>query len=203
MPGTHPRAAASGLLVTTGSGPTADDNLVRVSKGELIVPAGMVSAGAVDHLRGSIPGFAQGGVVQKSGASVLSGASIIDYDKRFVNQLTDSMKRAMTAAMKQAMAQAAAAFGAPGSLGGPTSASARAAEAYAASRLSAYGWGLSQMQSLIPLWMGESGWNRLALNTSSGAYGIPQALPASKMGPEANPPISSASDRFSTVRWQT
>jgi hypothetical protein len=31
------------------------------------------------------------------------------------------------------------------------------------------------------LWNGESGWNYKALNASSGAYGIPQSLPASKM----------------------
>jgi SLT domain-containing protein len=38
--------------------------------------------------------------------------------------------------------------------------------------------------------MRESGWNQHALNASSGAYGIPQALPASKMGAAANPPES-------------
>lgn len=35
--------------------------------------------------------------------------------------------------------------------------------------------------ALNNLWMGESGWNQFALNKSSGAYGIPQSLPASKM----------------------
>ena len=39
----------------------------------------------------------------------------------------------------------------------------------------------SQMSCLIPLWMGESGWRVNAENSSSGAYGIPQALPGSKM----------------------
>ena len=39
---------------------------------------------------------------------------------------------------------------------------------------------------------GNSGWSRVAQNRSSGAYGIPQALPGSKMGPAANPPTSSA-----------
>lgn len=40
----------------------------------------------------------------------------------------------------------------------------------------------SQMQCLVPLWDNESGWSRLAHNSSSGAHGIPQALPGSKMG---------------------
>ncbi|GAA2060846.1 hypothetical protein [Leifsonia soli] len=55
------------------------------------------------------------------------------------------------------------------------------AQAYAASRLSAFGWGGDQMGCLIKLWNHESGWRADAYNTSSGAYGIPQAWPASKM----------------------
>lgn len=56
-----------------------------------------------------------------------------------------------------------------------------AAQAYAASRIGAYGWGGDQMNCLIRLWNGESDWRANALNTSSGAYGIPQSLPPSKM----------------------
>ncbi len=35
---------------------------------------------------------------------------------------------------------------------------------------------------LVILWQKESGWNVSAHNSSSGAHGIPQALPGSKMG---------------------
>ena len=58
---------------------------------------------------------------------------------------------------------------------------AQAAMAYAASQMARYGWGPEQMAPLISLWIQESGWNPLIVNGSSGAYGIPQALPASKM----------------------
>jgi hypothetical protein len=60
---------------------------------------------------------------------------------------------------------------------------------------SAYGWGpgTSNWTSLGQLWTKESGWNNHAKNPGSGAYGIPQSLPASKMGALANPPVSSAS----------
>ena len=85
-----------------------------------------------------------------------------------------------------------------GALGGPTSASAAQAQAYARSRLAAFGWGPAQMNPLIALWNQESGWNRLARNPSSGAYGIPQALPPSKMGAAANPPTSSAAAQ---INW--
>jgi hypothetical protein len=88
--------------------------------------------------------------------------------------------------------------GAPGAQGGPTSAGAAQAQAYAKSRLSAYGWDGGQMSPLISLWNEESGWNRLADNASSGAYGIPQALPGSKMGAAANPPTSSAAAQ---INW--
>lgn len=42
-------------------------------------------------------------------------------------------------------------------------------------------WGMDQWSCLDALWTRESGWNHLASNPSSGAYGIPQALPGSKM----------------------
>ncbi|MFN8213445.1 MAG: transglycosylase SLT domain-containing protein [Candidatus Nanopelagicales bacterium] len=44
-----------------------------------------------------------------------------------------------------------------------------------------YGWGKKQRRSLVNLWNRESGWSQHAHNGSSGAHGIPQALPGSKM----------------------
>lgn len=46
---------------------------------------------------------------------------------------------------------------------------------------SQHGWGDGEFQCLVNLWDKESGWNYQAYNSSSGAGGIPQALPASKM----------------------
>ena len=43
------------------------------------------------------------------------------------------------------------------------------------------GFGLNQFPCLDKLWKKESGWNYKAENPSSGAYGIPQSLPGSKM----------------------
>ena len=45
-----------------------------------------------------------------------------------------------------------------------------------------YGWGSGQFSCLVSLWNRESGWRWNAENAYSGAYGIPQALPPSKMG---------------------
>jgi hypothetical protein len=44
-----------------------------------------------------------------------------------------------------------------------------------------YGWGGDQFSCLESLWNKESGWNYQAYNASSGATGIPQSLPGSKM----------------------
>jgi hypothetical protein len=51
----------------------------------------------------------------------------------------------------------------------------------AASMLGDYGWAPSQFQCLNQLWKRESNWNPHAMNASSGAYGLAQALPGSKM----------------------
>lgn len=43
------------------------------------------------------------------------------------------------------------------------------------------GWGDDEFTCLVALWQRESGWRVDAHNKSSGAYGIPQALPGNKM----------------------
>lgn len=45
-----------------------------------------------------------------------------------------------------------------------------------------YGWNNYHWKCLDKLWQMESGWNELAKNRRTGAYGIPQALPGHKMG---------------------
>lgn len=58
--------------------------------------------------------------------------------------------------------------------------------------------GAAQMACLGALWDRESGWNAYAQNPSSGAYGIPQALPGSKMA-SAGPDWATNPD--TQVRW--
>ena len=52
---------------------------------------------------------------------------------------------------------------------------------YAHQLLSSYGWGENEWQYVVKIANHESGWNGNAVNSSSGACGIPQALPCSKM----------------------
>jgi len=54
-------------------------------------------------------------------------------------------------------------------------------EQIAQAMLASFGWSSSQFSCLDPLWAHESGWSVTAYNAGSGAYGIPQALPGSRM----------------------
>ncbi len=87
-------------------------------------------------------------------------------------------------AARAALAQQQASSGAADSFAPPLGGVAvdpAGAQAYAQNVLPSYGWGGDQMSCLVRLWNQESGWRADAYNTSSGAYGIPQSLPASKM----------------------
>ena len=132
-------------------------------------------------------------------ASVTSGATLL-ADRAELGQvrvLAASVQSAQDAAARLAAAKAAAAKAAADK----AAADARAAAAAAASRAlvrtsyggsagalgqqlaAARGWTGSQWVCLNNLWTSESNWRVTAHNSSTGAYGIPQALPGSKMGP--------------------
>jgi cell wall-associated NlpC family hydrolase len=59
-------------------------------------------------------------------------------------------------------------------------------------------WGASQFPFLYQLWERESGWNPAALNPLSGAFGIPQALPATKM---ATMGLDWATNPYTQMEW--
>ena len=52
---------------------------------------------------------------------------------------------------------------------------------YAYEQVLKRGWSLKDYNNLVKLWKKESGWNAKARNKYSGACGIPQAYPCSKM----------------------
>ncbi|TMR97646.1 lytic transglycosylase domain-containing protein [Nonomuraea basaltis] len=54
-------------------------------------------------------------------------------------------------------------------------------KATAKAMLGQFGFGADQWGCLESLWTKESGWNERAMNRYSGAYGIPQSLPGTKM----------------------
>jgi cell wall-associated NlpC family hydrolase len=310
--------AAGGKI--TGGTPGRDSVLGMLMPGEVVVPTDMVNQGAVDHLRGKLPGFARGGVVgsigdpagpeqwmtQASGdfakavavkfmqdavkkfksdvaaaAATGSGGDIVKYAESFLGKIpyvwggtslgpagadcsgfTSSVyghfginaprtsegqgawvKRspptpgalafyhsppggpdpghvAIVAPGGEVVSQGGGmgprmeslhflpllwtgvppgGFSQLGSLGSAgnlsSNASIAAEEHYAASLFPSHGWSQGLMPALIALWNQESGWSPWAVNRGSGAYGIPQALPAVWDHPYA------LGDAASQIRW--
>jgi len=117
---------------------------------------------------------------------VAETASVKEEQARAAAEAQRAAEEAAAAA--EAAAQAAAAATTP--------AGAQAAAADIAA--SDYGWGSDQFGCLVSLWNKESGWNYQASNPSSGAYGIPQSLPGSKM---ATVGADWATNPITQIRW--
>ena len=64
--------------------------------------------------------------------------------------------------------------------------------------LNKYLWSESDYQALVNLWERESNWNANAHNKGSGAHGIPQSLPASKMSSEGSDYYTNG---YTQIRW--
>ncbi len=146
-------AVAAGVLHTHGTAVNLADSLSPVSA------AGGVAAG----------GSAAGGSASAGLAEDLSDRS---------REVSRSADRRET---RDPAKQAALGLTSGPAVGGEENLSSQDPQDIAAALLPSYGWSSSQMSCLVPLWMGESGWRVNAENSSSGAYGIPQSLPGSKM----------------------
>lgn len=64
--------------------------------------------------------------------------------------------------------------------------------------INTYGWTENDFNCLVKLWERESNWNPNAHNKSSGAHGIPQGLPASKMASEGDDYYTNGKTQ---IRW--
>jgi len=117
---------------------------------------------------------------------------------------------AARAAQRAAAARAAAQATAPAQATAQPTASAQPTPSAAApapsgspqqiaqAMLASFGWSSSQFSCLDPLWAHESGWSVTAYNAGSGAYGIPQALPGSRMASAGPDWQTSAATQ---IRW--
>ena len=156
---------------------------------------GIAAAKAIDNAEDTITAAnatlaAADGKADTSGLAA-SVASLSDYRSIPVDEVVDLTKvtraeaakaAAAAAAYDQAQAEAAAAAAAAAAADLATRNTPEGARAFAADlAASQYGWGADQFQCLDKLWQKESGWSYTALNASSGAAGIPQSLPGSKM----------------------
>lgn len=204
--------------------PRADDQLAHVSSGEWVMPVDSVRyygpgfmaavqkrlfAGAPGGARGMWSGFAAGGPVgadpwnnkikdnfalfsqwEAANASQFGVAA----EKSFSSAVFQWFQNAIAAAAKKFLASSGG-YAGPG--GG-----APAANAALARKLAPY-WGTgAEWAAWNNVAMAESGWNQYATNPGSGAYGIPQALPFTKM-PKAAWPASAggSSNPTAQITW--
>lgn len=107
----------------------------------------------------------------------------ISEQTEHVSTLTTKLRDALDAAIEKKAAEEAAAKAAAEAAAIRASANTPEGAKAAARQIATdeYGWGGDQFSCLSSLWQKESGWNYQAYNASSGATGIPQALPGSKM----------------------
>ena len=198
---------AAGGKVTQGSGPTSDDVLARVSKGETVVSAAHSKVLAPAFAALGVPGYAPGGIpnpvkgITHAIGGAIDVAKIVaalatGNTKAFSNALnalvhtTGAGKLRLAADRCPADADPRRHQGRRGSAGATRQAAVPPAvpRRCPAGRNPAKNAALAR--KMMPSWahgaewtawnnleMAEAGWNQYARNPSSGAYGIPQALP--------------------------
>jgi Prophage tail length tape measure protein len=158
---------AAGGLITQGSGPTADDVLGRLSRGEFVLNAKAVQAVGVGPLQQlNAMRFADGGLVPHARMDAspfrLGAASADRGFQRLAHTVGDVLGKTLSKFLQQAV-------------GGAARPPSGTIQQWAMQLLSAHGWA-SQWAAFSALEMSEAGWNPRARNPSSGALGLAQAL---------------------------
>ena len=188
--------AAGTVAAWPGDSPAASASVAGASFGGTAARAQtLTGAGAKDN------GLAKSVQDLKAAEAAARAAA----QRRAVARQEARIARARAAAAQAAAAQAAAraaARAAPqkqaSAAAAPAATPAGSPQQIAEGMLGSYGWSSSRFSCLQPLWNAESGWNVSATNTSSGAYGIPQALPGSKM---ASTGADWQTDAATQIRW--
>jgi phage-related protein len=165
------RGMASGGKVLAGTGPTADDVLIRVSKDETVVSAADSKVLAPAFAALGVPGYAAGGLVSLvpdvASATGQAGARIMSAESVAVVQ---SLANAI------ALQQAAAAKAAAAAFTGSGGASGGIIQAMFATMAAAKGWTGAELTALLEVEAREAGFNITATNPTSGAYGLAQFI---------------------------
>ena len=164
-------AAAGALSVATGASATA----ATWSQGTQGHAAGSDGPTEIAHEAAGAPRLA----VADQVARPVAGAGNQQGDAALVQhafQLRLIQTRAAIA-RRQAARKRAAELAASQAVPAASSSPRQIAQAM----LGSFGWSSSQFSCLDPLWEHESRWSVTSANPGSGAFGIPQALPGSRM----------------------
>ena len=160
-----------------------------ISVAGVTLAASTAAAGASDAYLTSVSGNAA--AIRAAHADGASGSAqqtlILGKMRAMQAEHQQAVAAAKAAAAKAAKAEAAKAAKARAAANAAVKAQAASytpsgsPQQIAQQMLGRFGWSSSQFSCLNPLWEHESGWSLTAQNPSSGAYGIPQALPGSQM----------------------
>lgn len=180
-----------GQAFDTDGGPAVNTKIFNTFKGDAALgklvelfydPSGGYkngkSVGAIgghsDHVHAAV---ALGAIAGALGTAVKLPASPSLGTSRF-GRIAGNSAGVMGAALQKAVDNSSVNFGDLTEGSGAAGSNKQIGRQMAASL---YGWTGNEWANLHELWMRESGWNNTAMNPTSGAYGIPQALPASKL----------------------
>jgi hypothetical protein len=172
--------AASAAAATWPSGSSADTAFAKLNVPSQAATANLTST-QQNYLRSE---QARAATDHQAALTMLSKQAAAK--KAAAARKAQAVLAAKQAAAKQAAEQAAAKQGASQQSSSQTASSTTptpsgSPQSIAQGMLASFGWSSSQFSCLDPLWAHESGWSTTASNPSTGAYGIPQALPGSRM----------------------
>jgi hypothetical protein len=184
------------LAVGAGITGVSGKALSRVAPRQAIAPIGRMEAGLdlVTFVRADRSLGATTITAAQEKMNILSAQRVLAERaaaRRAARRAAARRAAARRAAARRAAAQQAAATTAPAQPSGSP-------QQIAASMLGSFGWSSSQFGCLDSLWSHESGWNVYATNPTTGAYGIPQAVPGSKMATAGPDWQSSAATQ---IKW--
>jgi hypothetical protein len=187
-------AAATAATWTSGSSGSTAGQADKADAGSLLTVTGQPLA---------LRAFQQSTVSQAVQAYQVRDAAAELADAHWQTAREQAAKKAAAARIADAQSSAApaaqpvaAAQPSPSPTSAPPAASG-SPQQIAEAMLGSFGWSSSQLSCLDPLWAQESGWSVTAENPD-GAYGIPQALPGSKMA-SAGPDWQT--DAATQIRW--
>ncbi|WP_250646170.1 phospholipase [Microbacterium tenebrionis] len=171
---------------------TASDTAAGVEESGFDIDASIDTAGLEDAATALADEDAIGVVRSMLTDTTVAQAQMVAAQTTALQKRLDdavAKKKAEEAAAAEAAAEAAAIAAANTPDGARDAAALIAADEY--------GWGAEQFSCLNSLWTKESGWNYQAYNPS-GATGIPQALPGSKMASAGSDWQTNATTQ---IRW--
>jgi hypothetical protein len=187
-------AAATAATWTSGSSGSTAGHAPKADAGSLLTVTGQPLA---------LRAFQQSTASQAVQAYQVRDAAAELADAHWQTARKQAAKKAAAARIADAQSSAtpaaqpvAAAQPSPSLTSAPPAASG-SPQQIAEAMLGSFGWSSSQFSCLDPLWAHESGWSVTAANPD-GAYGIPQALPGSKMA-SAGPDWQT--DAATQIRW--